>query len=111
MSVLSPFINKTFVLITFSDGIVNINTPEHPYLVKEKGWCCADPSVFSLHPNLHEKRLEAGYLCYTLIKGQILPIAIKAIAVATDRTEPTYNLEIEGTNCYFANGILVHNKP
>ena len=96
--------------ITFSNGTVNTNTKIHPYYVKGKGWSSVDPSPYQGREGFSAVPLAVGDECQQLEKGKQLTVSIKSIEMLPDLVVTTYNFTVEGTNCYFANGILVHNK-
>ena len=92
--------------ISFSNGQSNINSAQHPYFVKGKGWS----AISAANPELNVKKLEVGDICLSNENGVIKEITITSIEEQKSLTAPTYNLKIENTHCYFANGVLVHNK-
>ena len=96
--------------ITFSNGIVNTNTKIHPYWVKGKGWSSVDPTPYKGKEGFSAVPLAVGDQCQVLVSGKLLPLAITKIELLPNLAVPTYNFSVEETNCYFANGILVHNK-
>ncbi len=96
--------------ITFSNGIVNTNTKIHPYYVKGKGWSSVDPTPFMGREGFSAVPLAVGDECQVLENGKLLPLTITSIEMLPNLVVPTYNFSVEETNCYFANGILVHNK-
>jgi formylglycine-generating enzyme required for sulfatase activity len=96
--------------ITFSNGTVNTNTKIHPYYVKGKGWSSVDPAPFKEKEGFSSVPLAVGDECQVLENGKLVTVSITSIEMLPDLVVPTYNFTVEGTNCYFANGILVHNK-
>ncbi len=96
--------------ITFSNGTVNTNTKIHPYYVKGKGWSSVDPAPYKGREGFSSVPLAVGDQCQALENGKLLPLAITSIELLPNLAVPTYNFSVEETNCYFANGILVHNK-
>lgn len=104
-------------------------TGEHPFMTKD-GWKSIDPAA-TLAENfeLHVARLEVGD---GLMTRQVSAVAAKAAgskatlqqvelrlqsiildgihAVYADPSTQLYNLLLDGDHCYFANGLLVHNK-
>ena len=96
--------------ITFSNGTVNTNTKIHPYYVKGKGWSSVDPAPFKGKEGFSSVPLAVGDQCQVLENGKLIPLAITKIELLPNLAVPTYNFSVEETNCYFANGILVHNK-
>ena len=96
--------------ITFSNGIVNTNTKIHPYWVKGKGWSSVDPTPYKDKEGFSAVPLAVGDQCRVLKNGKLLPLTITNIEFLPNLAVSTYNFSVEETNCYFANGILVHNK-
>jgi len=96
--------------ITFSNGIVNTSTKMHPYWVKGKGWSSVDPAPFKGKEGFSLVPLAVGDQCQVLESGKLAPLIITSIKMLPKLSVPTYNFSVEETNCYFANGILVHNK-
>jgi hypothetical protein len=96
--------------ITFSNGTVNTNTKIHPYYVKGKGWSSVDPTPFMGKEGFSAVPLAVGDECQVLENGKLVTVTITSIEMLPDLIVPTYNFTVEETNCYFANGILVHNK-
>jgi len=96
--------------ITFSNGMVNTNTKIHPYWVKGKGWSSVDPTPYKGKEGFSSVALAVGDQCQVLENGKLIPLAITKIELLPNLAVPTYNFSVEETNCYFANGILVHNK-
>jgi len=100
------------VEISFSNGLINTNTPDHPYYVKGKGWSSVNPKQTQQHYKMTVEQLEKGDVClfYDRENKIILEIFITETVVVKENTQ-TYNLsKIANNNNYFANGILVHNK-
>jgi Ataxin-1 and HBP1 module (AXH) len=96
--------------ITFSNGTVNTNTKIHPYYVKGKGWSSVDPAPFKGKDGFSAVPLAVGDECQVLKNGILVTVSITNIEMLPDLVVPTYNFKVEETSCYFANGILVHNK-
>ena len=89
--------------------IDNTNTFDHPYWVKDKGWCSYKPEETKLKYNIDANQLEVGDICY-LVEDKLQEIKILSIEEKIALTK-TYNLnEIENNSNFIANGILVHNK-
>ena len=84
-------------------------TNEHPFYVKDKGWCSMEPAVtHRAYPHLSGvKALEPGDLM-VFVDGTTREMQ-KATRI--DETVQTYNLwHISNTPTYYANGLLVHNR-
>jgi hypothetical protein len=79
--------------LTLSTGQVVGVTPTHEFWTYECGWTLAG--------ELHVGETLTG------LDGQ--PMAIVSIVV-DGRPAPVYNLEVEGTSTFFAQGVWVHNS-
>jgi RHS repeat-associated protein len=110
LKTISPVQDK-LIKISLQNSIVNINTVDHPYFVKGKGWCSYKPIDTKKRYNFDVKQLEKNDTCYLLNGGDEI-VEIKIINIeSTNREERTYNLsEVKNNHNFFANGILVHNK-
>lgn len=96
--------------ITFDNGSINVNTTSHPYWVSGKGWCSVDPAAFSKVEGVEAKQLNAGDVCLMEENGHPVSISVIRLDTSPQPPQPTFNFDVENTRCYFANGILVHNK-
>jgi len=103
-----PAINLTKII--FSNGLTNTNTKEHPYWVVGKGWSCVDPEAYDNSKPMSTELLAVGDQCLVLENGKLVTVTITAIEDQPQLTIPTFNFKVNQTNCYFANGVLVHNK-
>jgi hypothetical protein len=103
-------IHSDLIKINFENGIENVNTFDHPYYVKEKGWCSYTPFLTKERYGLEVRLLESGDECYFYKKDILVNIKIKSIYELNSKVQ-TYNLTtIEENHNFFANGFLVHNK-
>lgn len=104
-------IHDNLVKISFTNRF-NINTTDHPYYVKEKGWASFDPILTRKNYNFEVEELEEGDVCYALEDSKIVEIKIEKIELFEEgNSQRTYNLsEVDKNHNFFANGILVHNK-
>lgn len=109
IELVSP-IHTKMVEIDFTDGNKNLNTFDHPYFIKDKGWASYDPDMTFEKYNLKVEKIENGDVCY-LYKNEILvETQIDSLKEVTGNFQ-TYNLNnVEDNNNFFANGVLVHNK-
>jgi hypothetical protein len=96
--------------ITFSNGQTNTNTKNHPYWVVGKGWSCVDPAAYSNSKVMNAALLAVGDQCQILENGNLVTVTVTAIEDQPQMTVPTFNFKVNQTKCYFANGVLVHNK-
>jgi hypothetical protein len=117
MEIVAKTVTKTFAnppsgnltKITFSNGKTNTNTKNHPYWAIDKGWSCVDPKAYNNLKTMNAEPLVAGDQCLILVNGNLVKVTITAIEDQPQLTVPTFNFEVMQTNCYFANGVLVHN--
>jgi hypothetical protein len=102
--------HKDIVHISFSDLTENDNTSDHPYWVKNKGWCSYKPSLTGQKYNLKAEQLQAGDICLKYQHNQLLEVRIKNITEKPGEVM-TYNISrLEKNKAYFANGILVSDE-
>jgi hypothetical protein len=102
--------HKDIVHISFSDLTQNNNTFDHPYYVKDKGWCSYKPSETLQKYNLKTKQLQIGDTCFKYKNNKLIEIQIKNISENSGEVM-TYNISrLERNKTYFANGILVSNE-
>lgn len=85
------------------DALLRINgdlvaTENHPFYAN-KGWVEAG-------------RLKLGDTLWLFDQAgsALQPVMVESIE-RIDAPAPTYNIEVDGVHNYFANGVLVHNKP
>ena len=94
------------------NGSVPFVTSEHPFLTKN-GWKSVSPSETSrlkpLLAHLNVTKLEIGDL---ILKENGSYEEVKSIEEYPNQPHQTlYNFRLDGDNCYYVNGLLVHNKP
>lgn len=107
---ISAPIHNDLVTISFTNDIKNINTEDHPYYVKGKGWCSYKPELTFQRYGLEALQLKEGDICYYYKGGELMEIKIVEF-ISLNSEVKTYNLtEIENSNNYFANGFLIHNE-
>jgi len=98
------------VHISFSDLTENDNTSDHPYWVKNKGWCSYKPSQTELKYNLKTKQLQVGDTCLKIKDNELSEVRARNITENPGEVM-TYNISrLERNKTYFANGILVSNE-
>lgn len=105
-------IHNQFVKIKFQNNIINTNTLDHPYYVKNKGWCSYDPNMTMSNYGLKVNKYKEGdiVLLYDKNRKIIDEIHIKEMNLI-NKEQKTYNLQkVSKNHDFFANGILVHNK-
>jgi hypothetical protein len=102
--------HRDLIAIYFINDSVNINTTDHPYYVKGKGWCSFEPEKTERRYGLFVKQLKIGDECYFINSTDVVEIKISKI-VSKPNLVRTYNLsKVSGNKNFFANGFLVHNK-
>jgi len=85
------------IKVTFSNGSHLIGTGNHPVWVENKGWVRLDALQYP--DSIAEMAIpssRSGTVC--------------AIETREAGKQAVYNLEVEGANEFYANGILVHNS-
>jgi hypothetical protein len=102
--------HSDIVHITFSDLSSNDNTADHPYFVKDKGWCSFRPLQTTQKYNLKAKQLMVGDTCFKYQDNKLIEVRVKDIKEHSGEVM-TYNIsQLERNKTYFANGILVSNE-
>lgn len=82
--------------VTTRNGVGGLSTGDHPYYVSGRGWLRADS-------------LRAGYVVLTVSGSNVQADTVSEVVRAGDCNVPVYDIQVEDTECFFANGILVHN--
>ena len=91
-------------------------TQDHPIYIRGKGWCSYDPKLTMSRYNYFVDKpackIALGDYCYVLERGSFsLRNEKLSFSHAYERDRIlTYTFRVEGFHCYFANGVLVHNK-
>jgi len=102
--------HSDIVRISFNDNTVNSNTYDHPYYVKNKGWCSYKPLQTEQKYNIKTNQLLIGDTCLKYKNNQLIEVRIKNIKEQPGEVM-TYNISLlERNKSYFANGILVSNE-
>jgi|NGEPerStandDraft_6_1074524.scaffolds.fasta_scaffold07169_3 hypothetical protein len=102
--------HNDIVRISFNDLTENENTFDHPYYVKNKGWCSFRPSQTLRNYNLVTKQLAIGDTCFKYKNNQLTEVQIKNMTEKAGAVM-TYNISrLEKNKTYFANGILVSDE-
>ena len=100
-------------LYSFNGGPFFV-TAEHPFMTTD-GWKAIDPEMTIDHnPDFVKQHGKPNHLQVgdTLVKENGEQVKIDTIE-GRDRYPgemPVYNLQVNGTDTYYANGYLVHNK-
>ena len=109
ISVANP-IHDDIVLIRFNNDVVNENTFDHPYYVKDKGWCSHRPELTKERYDIDTELLEVGDVCYYNDGVKLEEVTVKYIREELGNRQ-TYTIDgLESGNTFFANGIVVHNE-
>jgi len=96
--------------LLFSDSTINDNTIDHPYFVKDKGWCSCEPSETFQNYNIKAKQFQPGDICYKYLNNSLKEVVLKTITKNPGKVM-TYNISrLTKNKSYFANGILVSNE-
>ena len=102
-------IHDDMIRLNFENGISNTNTQDHPYYVKEKGWCSYKPKLTLERYNISAQQLEEGDVVYYYEDDSLKEIKLTKITEQPGEVQ-TYNLRVEDNHTYFANNVVVHNK-
>jgi hypothetical protein len=98
------------VRISFNDRTAIESTYDHPYYVKNKGWCSYKQSLTFQHYNLETKQLLIGDTCLKYKDNSLIEVRINKIT-ETPGEVMTYNISrLKVNKTYFTNGILVSNE-
>ncbi len=102
-------VHDDMLVIRVSNDVVNENTFDHPYYVKDKGWCSHSPVLTKDRYDMDTELLEVGDVCYFYNGNELEEVEI--IFIKEDWGEvQTYIFELDNNYTFFANGILTHNK-
>jgi hypothetical protein len=102
--------HKDIVRIAFNDHTENYNTFDHPYYVKDKGWCSYKPLETLQKYNIETKQLLVGDICLKFLDHKLTEVKVSKIS-ETPGERMTYNISrTEKNKTYFANGILVSDE-
>jgi hypothetical protein len=102
--------HSDIIWISFTDMSSNNNTTDHPYWVKNKGWCSFNPVLTMQKYNLHSNQLMIGDTCFKYYDNKLIEVQIKNITENSGDVM-TYNISrLEKNKTYFANGILVSTE-
>jgi hypothetical protein len=105
-------LNDKMVRLKFENGLVNVNTVDHPYFIKDKGWCSYQPDMTKSKYGLTVKKIEIGDVALLYVSEKEDLKEVKIISLRNENgSVQTYNLnKVSKNHNFFANGILVHNK-
>jgi hypothetical protein len=102
--------HKDLIEIEFQDQTKITSTRDHPYYVKDKGWCSVNPSQSLQKFDMAAKQLETGDICLKYINDKLVGCKIVKITPVTGSFK-TYNISsLEKNKSYFANGILISTE-
>jgi hypothetical protein len=103
-------VNYKLIKVVFNNGEEIISTEDHPYYVKDKGWCSFNPEQTSKNYGIETKQIEVSDYCLTFKNNKLKKVKVTQI-VPFEKSIKTYNLsKIANSNNYFVNGILVNNE-
>jgi hypothetical protein len=102
-------VHDDMLVIRFSNDVVNENTFDHPYYVKDKGWCSYSPTLTKERYDINSELLEVGDICYFNNSDELEEVEIIFIKENWGEVQ-TYIFELDNNYTFFANGILTHNK-
>jgi hypothetical protein len=101
--------NDNMMEMRFSDRTIIHSTFDHPYFVKEKGWCSLKPDVTKeLITSIAEvSQLEVGDICYILKDGELAEVEFIG-SQRLNTFQRTYTIKkLKKNNAFFAEGVLV----
>ena len=87
---------KEYFILETADGRTVKITGNHPVSIGKK--------------YIDVKNLKVGGIVHVLKENKLVDVAIKRITKKISSVD-VYNIEADKTHNYFAEGILVHNKP
>jgi len=103
-------VHDDMLVIRFSNDVVNENTFDHPYYVKDKGWCSHSPELTKERYDIDTELLEVGDVCYYNDGVKLEEVEVSFIREHWGEVQ-TYTIDgLESGNTFFANGIVVHNE-
>lgn len=104
---------QDLVQLEFDNETQTINTVDHPFYVIGKGWSSVSPidtkAKYKSFLDIEVHKLNPKDKCLVLKQGKLVSIELNSITPKVGFRK-TYNFRVKDTHCYFANGILVHNK-
>ena len=94
--------SKSIIQIVLENQQKIRTTSNHPFWVQGKGWSC----------HCADKQHELGQLSVgdALLTESGQWVEVSAIEDRPNECITTYNFTVEQSHCYFAAGVLVHNK-
>ena len=98
--------------MTFSDGTIIHSTFDHPYRVKNKGWCSIKPDMTNdILTNIKDaKQLDVGDICFLMKDGKITEVEFISSKSIPD-FQTTYTIKkLKKNNTYFADGVMVGSE-
>ena len=97
------------IIIEWNNGS-NKNTFDHPYYVKDKGWCSYKPNLTMDRYNIGEiQQLEVGDIIYQYNNDILEEVEVNLIKEELGEVQ-TYIIKLNKYHTFFANSILTHNK-
>ena len=96
-------------IVEFSNGIKLESTIDHPYFVKNKGWCSLNPASTNDNYKLNVKELVIGDKCIFFDGDKLAETRIIDIETKVKESR-MYVISGGVNNSFFANGILVSDE-
>lgn len=85
-----------FTIVSTSGGRVTRSTNTHRFYITTAGWVQA-------------QHLKKGHEVITNPEGVYGYDTISSVVTLETTSEPVYDIQVQGTECFFADGMLVHN--
>lgn len=102
--------HKALIELYLEDGRLVQSTADHPYLIRNKGWCSMQPEESSTRYEIPVRQLENGDHCLVLDNGELKPLRITSIRKLNGE-EMTWNLPgLSKGDGFFVNGIFVSKE-
>jgi hypothetical protein len=103
-------IHNNLIVIELENKTTIKSTNDHPYFVKDKGWCAVNFKSTFTNYGINARVLKAGDKLTVYANGQLQQVVIKSIKHIKESIM-TYNISgLSQQANYFANGILVSNE-
>jgi len=102
--------HNNFVKIIFDDLTMNINTDDHPYYVKGKGWCSVNPESTFRKYKIRTGNLKPGDECYKILNGKLITVKISTIQLVPGRQTGFSIVKLNKNGSFFAGAKLVSTE-
>ena len=84
-------VHHKLVKVVFSNGVEILSTEDHPYYVKDKGWCSYNPQQTFNNYGIRTGKLESSDLCFTVKGSRLKTVRISKIQ-PFEKTMKTFNI-------------------